>query len=340
MLRLPTLSLGRNRRGAAPAEDDEAALRERIHRRVRSIEIRSHSLLRDQFAGEYRSAFRGRGLEFAQIRAYLPGDDVRFIDWNVTARRGAPFIKQYVEERERTVLLLVDVSASAAFGTVGRSVRSYAVEIAGLIGYAAALSKDRVGAVAFSDRVEYTLPPKRNARHVSRLLHDLLVLRPEGRGTDLGRALDYVDRLVRRGSIIFVISDFLASDGSAGEDAVSAVGGEGGPAGPRRRRGAEWEGALRRLVLRHDVTALVVQDPHAAAVPSGGMFVLEDSEAGQTRLVDGHDAARRLDAAASARRAELTRQLRTAGADFLFLSSDEEYLHKLTTLFRARMHRQ
>ncbi len=324
MLRLPTLSLGRKRRRAsASADDDEAALRERIHHRVRSIEIRSHSLLRDQFAGEYRSAFRGRGLEFAQIRAYLPGDDVRFIDWNVTARRGAPFIKQYVEERERTVLLLVDVSASAAFGTVGRSVRSYAVEIAGLIGYAAALSKDRVGAVAFSDRIEYTLPPKRNARHVSRLLHDLLVLRPEGRGTDLARALDYADRLVRRGSIIFVISDFLASDGSASESA-----------------GPEWEGALRRLVLRHDVTALVVQDPHAAAVPSGGMFVLEDSEAGQTRLVDGRDAAGRLEAAANARRADLTHQLRTAGADFLTLSSDEEYLHKLTALFRARMHRQ
>ncbi|MEE9277784.1 MAG: DUF58 domain-containing protein [Dehalococcoidia bacterium] len=303
------------RRGVRAAQriDPASAIAENIRRRVRALEIRARALLREQVVGEFRSAFRGRGLEFSQIRAYLPGDDVRFIDWNVTARRDAPYIKQFVEERQRAVLLLVDVSASEAFGSVGRSVRSYAVEVAGLLGYAAALSNDRVGAVAFTDRIEYTLPPKKGPRHVLRMLHDLLALQPQGAATDLTQALDYTGRVARRGSVIFVLSDFHS---------------EG------------WDAALRRLGLRHDVVALAIRDPHEAALPSGGLLWLEDSESAGAILVDAGAAGRRFAAAAADQRTALAQRLRAAGIDSVMLTTDEEYLHKLVALFRARMHRQ
>ena len=289
-----------------------------VLRRVRAIEIKAKTLFREQFAGEFRSAFRGRGLEFSEIRTYLPGDDVRFIDWNVTARRGEPFLKQYVEERERSVWLLLDVSASQEFGTVGRSTRDFAVELAGLLGYAAALSRDRVGAVAFSDRIEYTLPPRKSTRHVLRLIRDLLALRPAGRGTDLAGALDYAGRLLRRGSVVFVISDFHAD-------------------GP-------WDSALRRLGRRHDVVALVVRDPREAALeaalPGGGLLVLEDAESGRTLVVDAAAlaAARPRETAAEVRL--LQQRLRAAGIDHLFLPSGSDYLPPLIALFRARARRR
>ena len=306
-LRLPTADTGE-----APPRDAEAVA-ESVRRRVRTIEIQARALLRERLMGEYRSAFRGRGLEFHQIRAYLPGDDVRFIDWNVTARRSQPYIKQFVEERERTLQLLVDVSPSQAFGTAGRSVRDFAIEIGSLLGYAAAVSNDRISVVAFSDRVEYTLPARKGARHVLRLLRDLLTLQPVGRGTDLSVALDTGARLVRRGSIVVVLSDFHTQG---------------------------WEAALRRTAQQHDVVALVLRDPRAGRIPRGGLLTIEDLESGRTLLVEADVAAPALAAAAAARERELVARFATIGVDHLFLTVGEDYVRPLATLFRARMRRR
>jgi len=312
--RLPTLRLGSPR----IRRHDADAITERIHRQVRHLEIQARALLAEQFVGDFQSAFRGRGLEFSEIRQYLPGDDVRFIDWNVTARRGTPYIKQYVEERERTVLLLIDVSASESFGTTGRSVRSYALEVAGLLGFAAALSNDRVGALAFSDQTEYLLPPRKGHRHVLRMLHDLLSLEPRRTGTDLVHAIDDAARVVRRGGVIFLISDFHEPPGAE----------------------SRWDAALRRISLRNDVAALLVRDPHESRLPTGGLLHLRDSESAESRIVDAGRAARTLAQADQARLAHLRSRLRATAIDFVDLPTDEEYLHKLVALFRTRMHRQ
>ena len=295
---------------------DPDAEEERIRRQVRAIEIRARRLLRDQLAGEFRSAFRGRGLEFAEIRQYLPGDEVRQIDWKVTARLAQPYVRQYVEEREQSVMLLLDVSASTDFGTVGRSVRSLATELAGVLGFAAAFANDLVGVVAFSDRVEYTLPPRKGANHVLRMLRDLLRLEPYGRETTLAAALDYAGRLTRRRSVIFVISDFLTVP-----------------------RDDPWESALRRLSLRHDVVAIALRDPHEAALPGGGIVSVADSETGVRQLV-GRPEAERAATLVREQRARLERRLRATGADALTLTTDDDYFPRLVGLFRARRRRQ
>ncbi len=290
--------------------------REAIHQQVKAIEVRARTHLREQFIGDFRSAFRGRGLEFSDVRAYLPGDDVRFIEWNVTARRGEPYVKEFVEEREQTVFLLVDVSGSESFGTVGRSVRSFATEIAGLLGFVAALNNDRVGAAAFSDNLDYTLPPRKGTRQVLRLLHDLLVLQPASRGTNLSQAMEYASRLLRRGSVIFIISDFLSAETD------------------------DWDAPLRRLALQHDVVALVVYDPHEGGVPAGGLISVQDSESGDTLVVPADLAGARLQAATAERLSTLPRRLGAANVDFALLPTDQPYLRKLVTLFRARTRRQ
>ena len=296
----------------APAPAESAALAAAVRRRVRGIEIRAKTLRYEQFMGDYRSAFRGRGLEFHQIRAYLPGDDARFIDWKVTARRATPYIKQFVEERELTVLLLLDVSASESFGTVGRSVRDFATEVAGVLGYAAALNSDRVGALAFSDRLEYSLPPRKGSRHVLRLIHDLVALQPQGRGTNLAQPLEQALRVLRRGSVVIVISDFHA-DG--------------------------WEPSLRRLARKHDAVALVAYDPREATIGGGGLVTIEDAESGQPRIVDAGQARRVLQAESARRSERLASRLRAVGADFAFLPSDRDYVPALAALFRARTRR-
>ncbi len=319
-------------------QPDDVDPEDAIHRQVKVIEVRARTHLREQFVGEFRSAFRGRGLEFSDIRAYLPGDDARFIDWNVTARRGDPYIKQFVEEREQTVFLLLDVSASASFGTVGRSVQNYATEVAGLLGFAAALNNDRVGAAAFDTELTYTLPPRKGSRHVLRLLHDLLALRPSDQtahpnttsGTDLPQAIEYASRLLRRSSVVFIISDFL--DDRLYETVYATVSDDSTV--------SAWEVPLRRLAMQHDVVALVVHDPHEAAIPAGGLISLQDSESGQTRTVEADLAGRRLAKASQERLVTLPQRLRAANVDYALLPTDEPYLRKLLALFRARTRRQ
>ena len=288
---------------AAPAGDD-------LRRRVRRIELRARRVLRDQLAGEYASAFRGRGLEFADIRPYAPGDDVRSIDWKATARLREPYVRRYVEEREQTVLLLIDVSASTAFGPPGRSVRDIALEIGATLGLAAARGNDQVGAVAFSERIEYGVAPAKRPQHVWRIVRDLLT--QSGNATDLAGAFDYARRLLRRRSIVVVISDFTTDEPPA-----------------------HWQAALRRLGLRHDVVALAVRHPAESALPGGGIVQWADSESGRLLLVDAPRAQAQA-AALQRERDALEQQLRACGVDALVLDAERDWTAPLLGLLRER----
>lgn len=283
---------------------------EALRRDVRRIELRARRALRDQLAGEYRSAFRGRGLEFSDVRPYAPGDDVRSIDWKATARLREPYVRRYVEEREQTVLLLVDVSASTDFGRGGRSVREVGLEVAAVLGLAAAHSNDLVGAVAFSGRIEHSVAPAKRPQHILRIIRDLL--EQSGAGTDLEAAFAYAERLLRRRAVVLVISDFIS------------------PEPP-----AVWQAALRRLALRHDVLAIVIRDPADAVLPAGGIVQWADSESGAVLLADSGRAAAQA-AALRVGRGEIDAQLRAAGADVLLLDTERDWTHPLLALLRRR----
>ena len=303
--------------GDAEAPADAEA---RIRREVRAIEIQARTALRERMAGDFRSAFRGRGLEFASIRAYTPGDEVRMIDWNVTARRGAPYVKEFVEERERTLLIVLDVSRSAGFGTTGRSVRRFAIEVAGLLGFSAAASRDRVGAIAFSDRTEYLLRPARGGAHVLRLLHDLLHLQPQGTGSDPRRGARarraHAARRRHRGRHLRL---------------------------PRRGRG-RWRLAAGHAPSRRPRTTCwrcTCTIPAQARLPSGGLLTIEDAESGRVVTADPAAIGDSTSPAPTRDRAQdVRRLLRAAGADYLSLPSDAPAGPALARLFRQRTQRR
>jgi len=284
-------------------------------KRIRRLEIRARRLVANVFLGEYHSVFRGRGIEFSEVRQYQPGDDVRMIDWNVTARMNTPYVKQYIEERELTVLLAVDVSASASFTSTEVSKRELAAEVAATLAFAAVANNDRVGLVAFSDRVEHAVPPGKSRRHVLRILRDLLWLEPRGRGTDIGAALTYVGRIARRRAIVFLLSDFFD---------------EG------------WEGALRAASLRHEIVALTLADPREEQLPEVGLLEMEDAESGQRVLLDTSDARTREAYAEQARasRERRSRTLAAIGVDEIALRTDSSYVEPLLRAFRARERRR
>lgn len=281
-------------------------------RRVRQIEMRSRRLVNSLFLGEYHTAFRGRGIEFAGVREYSPGDEVRTIDWNVTARLNAPFVKKFVEERELTVLLTVDVSASGAFGTAPRSKREIATEICALLALSAITNKDKVGLVAFSDRIEKSLPPAAGERHVLRLVRELLTLQPAGSGTALAVPLEYAARVLRRRAVIFIVSDF--------------------------RDGGEYEAPLRVLAARHDVVAIVVADPREEQLPDIGLIDVRDAESGATLLVDSSDPAVRARYAENAAQAreERERLFKRLGVDTVEISTASSYIDPLIAFFQRR----
>ncbi len=281
---------------------------------VRRLEILSARLVTSIFAGEYRSVFRGRGIEFEEVREYQPGDDVRGIDWNVTARAGRPFVKQYVEEREMTVMLLLDCSASLDSATPHRAKGSVAAETCALLALAAARSHDRVGLLTFTDRVEGYLPPAKGSRHARRLIAELLRESPVGRGTDLAGALGYLDRVLRRASILFVVSDFLADD---------------------------FRLPLAAAARRHDVVAVSVTDPLDGELPEAGLMRARDAETGMRRLVDSGDArVRRVwREHAAARRAALRQTLAAAGVEQFSVATDTPPVQALTRFFHSRRRR-
>jgi uncharacterized protein (DUF58 family) len=294
-----------------PATSTTAALPPDLIARIRRIEIRARRLVANVFLGEYHSVFRGRGIEFSEVRQYEPGDDVRLIDWNVTARMGAPYIKKYIEERELTVMLVVDLSASSAFTTSGITKRELAAEVAATLAFAAIANGDRVGMLAFSDRVEQYVKPAKSRRHVLRIIRELLYLQPRGTRTNIGEALAYLARVTRRRAIVFVLSDFFD---------------------------AGYEPALRAAALRHEIVALTLGDARERELPDVGLLEVEDAETGERAVIDTGSAAVR---EAWARRTEEARDRRrrtlaAVGVEEVALSTGVSYVEPLLRAFRAR----
>ena len=284
---------------------------EEVTHEVRRIEITTRHLVRDIVAGEYSSAFRGRGVEFSEVREYQPGDDVRTIDWNVTARLGAAYVKRYLEERELTVMFVVDFSASGAFGSRLRTKGELAAEVCAVLALAAARNNDRVGTLLFTDRVEHYVPPRKGRRHVLRVISDILSFQPTGRGTNLAVALGELEATLRRRAVIFLLSDFLTSG---------------------------YEGPLGHLARRHDLVALQLVDPRERELPDAGVVTLWDPERGGWRRVNTSELAVR---EGFRRRAlefdrALERGLRERGADLLRLETGRSYAEPLLAFFRRR----
>lgn len=296
-------------------------LTEELMKEVRRLEIRARRRVDDVFGGEYHSAFKGQGIEFAEVREYEPGDDVRSIDWNVTARVGRPFVKRFTEERQQTVIVAVDVSASGRFGSTDRSKGRLSVEVAAVLALSAARNNDRVGLVLFSAGVDRFIPPTKGRTHQLRMLRELLGAEPAGPSSGLGEALSTLDRVLHRRSIVFVISDFDA--GGAGEP-------------------EDWTTPMRLLSRRHEVVALTVSDPREQSLPRLGLITFEDPETGRRVLFDTGSGRRRRRFAARARRDDdaLLATLRRCGVDRVALSTGRPFGDDLARYFRARERRR
>jgi uncharacterized protein (DUF58 family) len=282
-----------------------------ILQKIQKIHIHTSYLVNDIFAGEYESAFRGRGMEFEEVREYTPGDDIRDIDWNVTARMGHPFIKLYREERELTIMLLVDVSSSGLFGTVTQLKNELAAELASVLAFAAIKSNDKVGLVIFSDHVERYIPPKKGRSHVWRVIKEVLEHQPRATGTNIGAALNYLNTVCRRRAVVFLISDFIAHG---------------------------YEAALRITNKKHDVIAINITDPRERELPKVGMVALEDAETGETLLVDTTDeqvrTAYRILSGKNFEQRLST--FKAAHIDYLDIRTDTPYIDTLLKFFRMR----
>ena len=283
-------------------------------RKIRHVEVRTRGLVDDVFGGQYHSAFKGRGIEFAEVRPYQVGDDVRTIDWNVSARTGEPHVKLFDEEREQTLLLAVDVSASEDFGSAEGAKRDLAAEVCAVLGFSALRNNDKVGLLLFTDRVERFVAPKKGRRHVLRLVRDLFAHRPASRGTDLGEALDHALRTMKRRAIVVLVSDFRA-------DAEAYA-----------RR-------LKTLAQKHDVVAVRIVDPREEALPSVGLVRVVDPETGAVALLD--TSSRRVREAFAARAAEraaaVEAVLRDARVDHVTVRTGEDYVEPLAAFFRRRV---
>lgn len=315
--------LGGRRRERPAAAVDRAA----VAREVRRIELKARRLVDSHALGAYESIFRGHGIEFSEVRAYQPGDPFQAIDWKVTARMRRPFVKRFVEERELTVLLVVDVSGSTGFGTRGKPKRQLAVEVAGVLTLAAMRAQDRVGLLLFTDRCERFVRPVRGRNRTLRLLYELLAFRPEGRETDLEGALDTAARMLPVRSIVFVISDFAVPGITDGEAPGS---GEG------------LSRALTGLARRHDLVAIEVRDPAEEALPRAGLLEVEDPETGRREVVDLSDARVRetLTRRAAVEEERLAATLRRAGAERISLRTDRPFAADLHAFFAARARRK
>ena len=287
---------------------------EELRKRIRQIQIHSSRAVDASFAGQYESVFKGRGMQFDEVREYMPGDDIRTIDWNVTARTGKPFIKRFVEEREMTVLFAVDLSASGEFGTVDKLKNELAAEFCAVLAFAAAKNNDKVGLLIFTDRIELFIPPKKGSRHILRLIRELLSFKMPKRKTSIPLALDYIARVLRKRATVFLVSDFI---------------------------GADFQKPLSLLNKRHDVIAVPVRDRVEIAMPPVGLIEIEDAETGQIMLVDtsskefgaqyGSHSARRF--------GELKGTLRSANVDQIPITTDKPYINDLIQFFHMRHRR-
>jgi uncharacterized protein (DUF58 family) len=284
-----------------------------LFKKARKLEIATRRLVDEKLAGQYHSVFKGRGLIFSDVRQYMPGDDVRAIDWNVSARMNQAHVKQFVEERDRTVNLVIDMSASGNFGTRGVSKRDTAAEMAAMVAFSAIRNNDRVGLYIVTDKVEKFVPPKKGKKHVMRVVGEILAFEPQSRRTDLAAGLDFLGKIARRRSVVFLVSDFL-SDG--------------------------WERAMRITAQRHDLVPVVITDPVETSLPSVGLCTFEDIETGQVIEMDTSGAGageyrRRIDAQRVARDAALRRM----NVDVVEVHTDKPYVDALVAFFKARARR-
>ena len=284
-----------------------------VLRQVRRVQVRARRAVQSLVGGEYHSAFKGSGLSFEDVRDYQPGDDVRRIDWNVTARTGRPFIKRYVEERELTLLLAVDLSGSLRFGSAANTKRTVAAEVAALLAFAAISNGDRVGLLGFTDRLERYVPPRKGNRHAVRLLRDVLYFEPERRGTDLGEALRELVRIQRRRAVVFFISDFQS-------------------------RG--FEGTFRRAAAKHDFIAVRIADARELDWPEIGFINVQDPETGQTLLLDSAALQREFVLQAQNERGDFEKLARSANADLIDLSTSGGHFDAVVEFLRRRERRR
>ncbi len=310
-------------------------------RKIRYIQLRTRRTVTTAFAGEYRSVFRGQGMEFDEVREYQPGDDVGSIDWNVTARTGRPHVKRFVEERELTVFFVVDVSASGRFGSTGTAKTEVAAELAAVVSFAAARQNDRVGLLAFSDRIELFVPAKKGITHVLRIVREILSIQPAGTGTDLAGAMRYLNLVLRRRATVFLISDFL-NGGQTGARMPwwSRLAGGGTGAGEATAP-IPATTDLRMAARRHDLIAASIFDPREAELPPSGIVELEDAESGRLALLDtGSRRVRRdYERRSRERREALSRQLRELGVDEIPIRTDASWVDRLVRFFRMRERR-
>lgn len=282
-----------------------------VLKKVRRIEIRTKRLVNDLFSGEYHSTFKGQGMEFDEVRQYQPGDDIRLIDWNVTARTGEPYIKKFREERELSVVLLVDASSSGRFGTRERFKSETAAELAALLAFSAIKNNDKIGLIVFTDRIEKFVPPKKGRHHALRIIREILFFEPEGVGTDVAGAIEYFSRVIKRKSVAFLISDYLS------------------------------DGFLRPMQIankKHDFIAIKITDPREVSFDPIGLIELEDAETGETIIVD--TSSREFRAEFSARASEDTTNLRKnfqrINLDFINIRTDQSYVVPLINFFKMR----
>jgi len=287
----------------------------RLPKQLRSIQIVTERLVRDRLAGQYHSVFKGRGIAFSEVRQYMPGDDIRLIDWNVTARMNDVYIKLFAEEREMTVLLLVDMSASGRFGSREREKRDLAAEIAAIMAFSAIRNNDRVGLIIFTDTVEKFVPPKKGKKHVLRVISEILSFEPRGRGTRIATGLEFLGRVARRRAVTFLVSDFLTPVSS-------------------------YDRALRIAARRHDLIPVTVTDPLEEALPAVGLIELDDPETGERVRFDTSGKEARAFARAAKAQTEARNSLfKRLSMDAIEVRTDRPYLPALTTFFDARARR-
>lgn len=299
------------------ADDTELSAEEKtreILRKVKQIEVSTRGVVNDVFSGEYHSVFKGRGMEFSEVREYQPGDDVRTIDWNVSARSGHPFVKVFEEERELTVMLMVDVSSSGNFGTAEQFKREIAAELSAVLAFSAIKNNDKVGLMIFSDKIEKFIPPRKGKKHVLRVIREILFYKPQDSSTDLNIALEYLSRIIKRKSTVFLISDFLTEN---------------------------FEKALHVANRKHDIIAISITDPREVSLPNAGLIDFVDAETGEAITIDTGSSQIRNDFYQSAfgHQGELKNLFRSIGVDHIDILTDRSYVEPITRFFKMRSKR-
>ena len=292
-----------------------------LFKKIKRIEITTSRLVSDVFAGQYHSAFKGQGIEFDEVREYQPGDDVRTIDWNVTARTGKPYVKKFIEERELTVMIMVDVSLSCRFASVNMLKSQLAAEVAAILAFSAIRNNDNVGLIIFTDKIEKFIPPKKGVGHVLRVIREVLYFEPEGNSTDIINALEYLNKVMTRKTICFMISDFfparITSDSNASEDLKKS---------------------LAIANRKHDVITITLNDPREMELPDCGLIALEDAETGNEVLIDSSSASLRKQYAENNinRLSEREKLFRSIGVDYINISTDAPYTDAIVKFFLKR----